>query len=287
MASVAVVIRIACLSLILATPVTSRAETTVPPLTARVTDLTGTLSADEVGALDQTLHGFEARRGTQIAVLIVASTAPETIEQLGIRVAEQWKVGRKNIDDGAILIVAKNDRTLRIEVGYGLESVLTDATSNRIINEFIVPRFREGDFYGGLTHGIDQMILVADGESLPPPSNAPSEAASFREYVPVLLLFAFVVGGFLRSVLGRIPGALVTGGLLGFLGWTVAGAITVAMLAGIIGFFFTLFAGGVSGMLMGRIGGRRFRGGNFSRGSGGGFRGGGGGFGGGGASGRW
>jgi len=287
MAIVAVVIRIACLSLLLATPVTSCAETAVPPLTTPVTDLTGTLSADQVGALDRTLQAFEARKGTQIAVLIVPSTAPETIEQYGIRVAEQWKVGRKSIDDGAILIVAKDDRTLRIEVGYGLEGVLTDATSNRIINEFIVPRFREGDFYGGVAHGIDHMILVADGESLPPPSSAPPDAVGLREYVPVFLLLAFIVGGFSRSLLGRIPGALVTGGILGFLAWTVAGAILVGVLAGIIGFFFTLLAGGVSGMLMGRVTGRRYRGGNFGGGSGGGFRGGGGGFGGGGASGRW
>ncbi|WP_257982661.1 TPM domain-containing protein, partial [Burkholderia pseudomallei] len=126
-----------------------RAEQPVPPLAARVTDETGTLTAAERATLEQSLKDFETRKGSQIAVLIVPTTQPETIEQYSIRVAEQWKLGRANVDDGALLIIAKNDRALRIEVGYGLEGVLTDATSRRIIDEPNVPSFRRGDFYGG------------------------------------------------------------------------------------------------------------------------------------------
>lgn len=288
MAIALVVIRGVFLAFLLAIPAMSAAETAVPPLKARVTDLTRTLSADQARTLERTLQAFEARKGTQIVVLIVPSTAPESIEQYGIRVAEQWKVGRKSVDDGAILVVAKDDRTLRIEVGYGLEGVLTDATSNRIISEVIVPRFHVGDFYGGLSEGIDRMIRVANGEPLPPPSGGvSSDKTDLRQYVPWLLFIAFLVGGFLRPVLGRVLGALVAGGFLGFLAWIVVGAATVAVLAGLMGFFFTLLGGGLGGILMGGIGGRGNRGRGIGGGFGGGFRGGGGSFGGGGASGRW
>ncbi len=127
------------------------AEVAVPPLTGRVVDLTGTLSSDQIASLDKKLKDFEDRKGTQIAVLIVPTTAPETIEQYSLRVVEQWKLGRKKIDDGVLLIVAKDDRRLRIEVGYGLEGVLNDATARRIIDEIITPKFRTGDFAGGLS----------------------------------------------------------------------------------------------------------------------------------------
>ncbi len=135
-----------------------RAEQPVPPLAARVTDETGTLTAAERATLEQSLKDFETRKGSQIAVLIVPTTQPETIEQYSIRVVEQWKLGRANVDDGALLIIAKNDRALRIEVGYGLEGVLTDATSRRIIDELIVPSFRRGDFYGGVSAGVGRML---------------------------------------------------------------------------------------------------------------------------------
>ena len=120
-------------------------------------------------SLDATLQAFEARKGSQIAVLIVPTTSPESIEQFSIRVADAWKIGRKTIDDGAILVVAKDDRSLRIEVGYGLEGVLTDATAKRIIDEVIVPKFRTGDFAGGISDGVDRMLKVIDGEPLPAP----------------------------------------------------------------------------------------------------------------------
>jgi uncharacterized protein len=284
--------RILLLALVWAMPFLVRAEVAVPPLTARVTDLTGTLSADQRQALESQLQAFEQRKGTQIGVLIVPSTAPETIEQYGIRVAEQWRLGRRNVDDGAILIVAKNDRAVRIEVGYGLEGALNDAVSNRIIEEIIVPRFRQGDFYGGISAGIDRMIRVVDGEPLPAPTSreVPASGSGLLHYWPVLLLLVLIVGGFFRAILGRLPGAIVTGGVLGVLAWFMAGALGIALLAGFIGFFFTLLSGGMGGARgMGGWYGGGFGGGGFGGGGfgGGGFSGGGGGFGGGGASGRW
>lgn len=261
------------------------AQVSVPPLTGHVTDQTGTLSAEQKAALEQTLTAFEARKGSQLAVLMVASTAPEAIEPFALRVGEQWKLGRKKVDDGAILVVAKNDRTLRIEVGYGLEGVLNDLTSKRIISEVIVPRFKSQDFYGGITAGIDQIIRVVDGEPLPEPSKTPSEnLGEVRQYVPILFILALVVGGVLRSALGKVPGALVTGGAIAVIAWFVAGALSVAVAAGVIGLFVTLLSGGMGGHgFGGYYGGGGGRGGM----GGGGFSGGGGGFGGGGASGRW
>ncbi|HSD60573.1 MAG TPA: YgcG family protein, partial [Burkholderiales bacterium] len=151
-----------------------RAEVPVPPLQARVTDLTRTLSGGQQAALERRLAAFEQKKGSQVAVLIVPSTRPETIEQYAIRVAEQWKLGRKGVDDGALLLVAKDDREVRIEVGYGLEGVLPDATAKRIISEVIVPRFRQGDFAGGIDAGVGRMISVIEGEPLPPPQQRAS-----------------------------------------------------------------------------------------------------------------
>ena len=145
------------------------ADVPVPPLTGRVIDLTGTLSGGAVNRIETELTDFEAKKGSQIAVLIVPSTQPEEIEQYGIRVAEQWKLGRKGVDDGAILLVAKVDRRVRIEVGYDLEGALSDAISNRIIDETITPHFKLGDYDAGVEEGVKQMISVADGEPLPAP----------------------------------------------------------------------------------------------------------------------
>ena len=263
------------------------AQVPVPPLTGRVTDQTATLTAEQQAALEQTLQTFEARKGSQIAVLIVPTTAPETIEQYGLRVAEQWKLGRKKVDDGAVLVVAKNDRTLRIEVGYGLEGALNDATSKRIISEIIVPRFKQGDFYGGIATGVDRVIRVIDGEPLPAPEGRPAgDTADIQQYIPVILILALVVGGALRSVLGRVPGAIATGGAVAFVAWLFASGVFIALAAGAIAFLFTLLSGGMGGH-GGRLGSRGHHGG-FGGGFGrGGFGGGGGGFGGGGASGRW
>ena len=268
------------------------AQVPVPPLTGRVTDQTATLTPEQQAALEQTLQTFEARKGSQLAVLIVPSSEPETIEQYALRVAEQWKLGRKKVDDGAILVIAKNDRTLRIEVGYGLEGALNDATSKRIISEIILPRFKQGDFYGGIAAGVGQMIRVADGEPLPQPTT-PSADNTIGQTFPIILLLALVVGTVLRSVLGRVPGALASGGAVAFIAWLVAGTAVVALAAGVIALLFTLLTGGMGGRgtgghylggYHGGLGRGGFGGGGFG---GGGFGGGGGGFGGGGASGRW
>ena len=254
------------------------AEVIVPPLVGRVTDQTATLTPEQKATLEQTLQAFEAKKGSQIAVLIIPSTAPETIEQFALRVAEQWKLGRKKVDDGAILVVAKTDRALRIEVGYGLEGALNDATSKRIISEIITPRFKQGDFYGGITAGVEQIIRVIDGEPLPEPNRKlTGNDLNIKQYIPVIFILALVIGGMLRAIVGRFPSAILTGGAVAIVGWFFAGALSFALGAGVIALLFTLLGGGMGGYGMG---GRQ-------GGLGGGFSGGGGGFGGGGASGRW
>ncbi len=255
----------------------------VPPLSGRVVDLSGTLSSAQQQVLEQRLSEFEARKGSQIAVLIVPGTQPEAIEQYAIRVAEQWKLGRKKVDDGAILVVAKNERALRIEVGYGLEGALNDATAKRIIDDIIVPYFKQGDFYGGINSGVDSMMRVIDGEPLPAPVRQganlnPDGAAGM---LPVLFFAAVIVGGILRSLFGRFAGAVATGGVLGLAAWLLLGLAAAAM-AALMGFVLTLVGGRMGSGWHG--GGGTFGGG---RSGGGGFQGGGGGFGGGGASGRW
>lgn len=276
--------RASCLAFTLCWSFIAGAQLPVPPLTGRVTDQTATLTGEQKAALEQTLQTFEARKGSQIAVLIVPSSEPETIEQYALRVAEQWKLGRKKVDDGAVLVVAKNDRALRIEVGYGLEGALNDATSKRIISEIITPRFQRGDFYGGIAAGVDQIIRVVDGEPLPgPQGKSAADTPVISRYIPIILLLALVVGGVLRSMLGRFPGALVTGGAVAFIAWLVVGTAVIALLAGVIALLFTLLSGGMGGRGVGGHYGGIGRGGF----GGGGFRGGGGGFGGGGASGRW
>lgn len=264
------------------------AQVAVPPLTGRVIDQTGTLNGGQKAALEQTLQSFEARKGSQIVILVVASTAPETIEQFSLRVAEHWRPGRKKIEDGAVLVVAKDDRALRIEVGYGLEGALNDATSKRIISETITPRFRQGDFYGGIAAGVDRIIRVIDGEPLPAPGRQTSRAGTdLEEYMPIIFIVAIGIGGVLRAVLGRLPGALVTGGIVGVAAWLFFASVSIAALAGVIALFITLLGGGMGGGMGGR-GGFGGLGGFGSGGTrGGGFSGGGGGFGGGGASGRW
>jgi uncharacterized protein len=231
-------------------------------------------------------------------VLVVPSTQPEEIEQYSIRVVEQWKLGRERVDDGALLLVAKNDRRLRIEVGRGLEGVLPDALANRITDDTIAPLFRQGDFFGGIKAGVEQMIRVIDGEPLPAPDHRWQGPA--QELAPLLpMLFGAVLFGsfVLRRLLGRTLGAVATGAGVGLLGWLVSKLLVVGMLAGGFGLLLSLFTGASAfnrfgGPRHGGWGGGRggpggWSGGGFGGGGGGGFGGGGGSFGGGGASGRW
>lgn len=268
------------LLLVLLMPVVIRAQVPVPPLLGHITDETGTLAPDQIASLEQKLVAFEKRKGSQLAVLIVASTAPEDIAQFSLRVVEQWKLGRKKVDDGVLLIVAKNDRTLRIEVGYGLEGVLSDIISQRIIRESIVPLFKQRQFYAGITAGVDQIMRVVDGEPMPEPqANLADDYQGLRQFAPFFFIVAIALGGMLRRVLGQFPGALVTGVVVTVLAWFVIGTLYLSLLAGLAAVVMTLI--GLRPWQQGI--GYSGRGGF----GGGGFGGSGGGFGGGGASGRW
>jgi uncharacterized protein len=275
----------------------------VPKLERRVTDLTGTLTPDQIATLDQRLAAFEQKKGSQIAVLMVPTTRPEAIEQYAIRVADAWKVGRAKVDDGLILIVAKNDQRLRIEVGYGLEGVIPDAIAKRVIRETIAPHFLTGDFYGGIADGTDRLMRLIDGEPLPPPAAQAQRRGQasepFETWLVILLVFTVIVGGILTRVLGRFLGAAATGGAAGFLALAIAGTMLAAIAAGVLAFIFSLLFGGTGGVVtrgrrgghwggpVGGWGGGSWGGGGGGGWSGGGWSGGGGGFGGGGASGSW
>lgn len=254
----------------------------VPALTGRVVDLTGTLAPGEVTALESRLADLEARKGSQVAVLLVPTARPEAIEQFSIRVADAWQLGRQGVDDGLLLLVTTADREVRIEVGRGLEGVIPDAIANRIIDEYLVPAFRAGDFAGGINSALDRITGLIDGEPLPAPRAAPS-ADPLAEVFPFVFITALVAGGLLRKPLGQVPGALATGALTGILAWVIAGLVGLAIAMAVLGFVLALPGAGRPGRWTShRRGGF---GGGF--GGGGGFRGGGGGFGGGGASGRW
>ncbi len=262
----------------------------VPPLTARVTDQTGTLDATQAQSLEAKLAAFEQSKGSQIAVLIVPTTGDETIEQYSIRVTDQWKLGRKDIDDGALLLVAKDDRKLRIEVGKGLEGVIPDAIANRVIDEDITPKFHDGDFAGGLQQGVDRMIGLVNGEPLPPPTSTPQRSGQNRgSHVGFAALFvAFWIA---RAVFGGLS-TFVRGGLIGAIVGVVAviagATFGLALLFAFIAFVVGMLSGGggryAGGSGFGGWGGGSSGGGGFG---GGGFSGGGGGFSGGGASGGW
>jgi uncharacterized protein len=300
------VARACLLALLLCWGFAAFADVAVPPLSGRVVDQTGTLSSGDIDSLTQTLRALELRRGSQVAVLIVPTTEPETIEQYSIRVAEAWKIGRKKIDDGALLVVAKNDRKLRIEVGYGLEGALNDVTAKRIIDEVITPKFRSGDFAGGISAGVERIIGVIEGEPLPAPtpkaSKQPDSDSALYQFLnplnPFTIIFILLLGGIFRRVFGRLFGSLASGGLIGLLVWFVFGSLVVSALAGIVASVFTMFSDAITapspggrgrggGWVGGGSGSSWSGGGSSSSSDSGGFSGGGGSFGGGGASGSW
>src|SRR5450755_3889278 len=255
----------------------------IPALTSHVTDITNTLSTSERQALDAKLSAWESRTTNQLAVLVVPTTTPETIDDYGIRVADAWKIGQKGEDNGAIFIVAKDDKRMRIEVGYGFEGVLTDVTSRRIIGEDVAPLFSQGKFAAGIDAGVDRIIaVVTDGNPLPPPGKTARKAArsgnvDFGTLFIILLVAVPLVGGILRSILGNLGGSIVGGGVAGAAVWFIAGSLLIAGIAGVVAFIIILFS-----VLSGGRGG-----GGWGGMGGGGVGGGGGGFGGGGASGGW
>ncbi len=251
----------------------------VPALSGHVVDQTHTLTTEQQQQIEGTLTAFELRKGSQLAVLLVPSTQPETIEQYALRVAEQWQLGRKKVDDGAILVVAKDDRTVRIEVGYGLEGALNDATSKRIIEEGITPMFRQQDFAGGILAGLQRMMGVIDGEPLPTPT-AKSPQDPWNNITWIIVAGA-LLGFVLRAVLGRFPGSVMTAAIVGAVTWFLLGVFSLALIACGITLLTTWV--GIAALVRARLGGR----GGPGSGPGGGFKGGGGGFGGGGASGKW
>jgi uncharacterized protein len=264
----------------------AHAQVAVPPLQSRVTDLTGTLAADTKSAMEARLEAFEREKGSQVAVLMVPTTQPETIEQYGIRVVDAWKLGRKDADDGVLLLIALEDRALRIEVGQGLEGAIPDAIAKRIIEETIVPAFREGQIAGGIDAGLDQILGLIRGEPLPPPRPQgayPKGGMSGSDLAPLLIL-PLGLGMFLRAMFGRLIGAGLGGGGAFVLGLILFGTAMAGGIAAMIVFLLVLVASERGGS--GFTGGGGF-GGGFGSGGGGGFSGGGGGFSGGGASGRW
>ncbi len=266
----------------------------IPKLTARVTDLTGTLTVEQQTALEQKLAAFESAKGSQLAVLLVPTTGPEEIEQYSIRVVGEWKLGRQRVDDGALLIIAKNDHHVRIEVGYGLEGVLTDAMCNRIISQTLRPAFRQDNYYGGIDAGLEQVMKLIEGEPLPPPGRdwPAGRRAHGSNPLPLMLFAVFVGSVVLRGIFGRTLGSAFTAVGTGLLVWIAGYALLLALVAAAGAFLFTLLGGlarGSGWSSYPRAGGFGGFGGGLGGGGfgGGGFSGGGGGFGGGGASGSW
>lgn len=274
----------------------AQAQLAVPALSGHVIDHTGTLSAAQAQQLEAKLSAFEQSRGTQLVLLLVATTQPEDIASYSNRVANSWKIGRKEIGDGLLLIVAKDDRQVRIEVAKTLEGAIPDLAAKRVIDQAITPRFKQGDFAGGLGAAVDQLMALVTGEALPAPVAAVGGGRAGFQWTDLAIFMFFavpVLGAVARSVLGNKLGSLATGGVVGGIAWFATTSLVLAVLATMAAFVFALFSGSMpaGGRGSGRHGGwgagsgGGFGGGGFG---GGGFGSGGGGdFGGGGASGRW
>lgn len=275
-------------------PASAKAGASVPALTGRVVDVAGVLPAAREEALTGRLRAFEERKGAQVAVLLIETTSPLALEEYSIKVAEAWKLGREKSDDGAILLVALQDRAARIEVGYGLEGALTDLVSKKIIEDILIPRFRAGDIPGGVEAAVDAMLKVIEGEALPASDLRPGREGAgggggFGNLLPVLFFAVLGGGAVARMIFGRLVGAGLGGGLAGLAVWFFSGTLAFAILAALVGFIFLLFQSGGGGFHRGGSGWGGIGGGSggFRGGGLGGFSGRGGGFGGGGASGRW
>jgi uncharacterized protein len=265
----------------------------IPKLEKRVTDLAAALSESDEARISERIRAFEQKKGGQIAVLIVDTTSPEAIFDYTLRVAESWKLGRKGVDDGVLFVVAKTDRKIQILTGPGVQGVLTDAATKRIISEVVAPRFREGKYAEGIFNGVDKIAAVIDGEALPPPPKKKQASQSIDSggFVVLGIFAAIFVAPVLRSLLGRFLGATATGGVTGAAAWFLLGGMAFPIFIGVIVFVIALFAGllNFSGGRGGGWGGG-MGGGGFSGGGGGSsdsFSGGGGSFDGGGASGDW
>lgn len=275
----------------------------VPELRARVIDQTGTLDAARVGAIEAKLAAFEQSKGSQVVVVMVATTAPEDIADYTQRVGDAWKIGRRDVGDGVLFVIAKDDRRMRIATAKSLEGAIPDLMARRILDGAVTPAFRNGDYGGGIEAGVDQILARIRGEELPPPAAAPANGGRSAGFdgMEVLIFLVFAVpmaSTVLRSLFGNKIGTLLTGVAAGGLAWVLTAVVWVAIGAGLLGMLAALFlqflpaptAGGGSGRGgRGGWGGGGWGGGGRSGGfGGGGFRSGGGGnFGGGGASGGW
>ena len=278
----------------------------IPPLSARVIDQTATLTDSQRRALEDKLAAFERERGSQVVVLLVRTTAPEDIADYTQRLGDAWKIGRKAVGDGVLLVVAKDDRTLRIATAKAVEGAIPDLIAHRIIDGAITPRFKQGDFHAGLDAGVDQILARLKGEELPlPPAQAAAgQGVNWEELLIFIGFAAPVISRVLRGILGRTLGSLAATGIVGGIAWSFTGSIFIALAAALVA--------GLMGLLMARLprgggggggGGGSGSGGGWGGGSGGGFSsgsssrdsdggggfssGGGGNFGGGGSSGRW
>jgi uncharacterized protein len=266
----------------------------VPAPSSHVVDTTNTLTAEARGALEQKLTAFETESGTQIGVLIVQTTAPEDIFSFANRAANIWKLGRKDVGDGLLVVVAKDDHKLRIEVAKTLEGAIPDLMAKRVIDQMITPAFKQGDFAGGLDAGASQLMALVRGEELPAPTTASGQQNGFQWIdLAVFMFMAAAIGGSIaRRVFGNRWGSLLTGAGTGVAAWLATNSLLVAAVASIAGGVFTLLGALNRGRSTGHgsswPSGGNSRGGWSSGGSSGGFSSGGGGsFGGGGASGGW
>ena len=293
-------------ALLASTPLRAQDVLPVPPLSGRVIDQTGTLSAAQAEGLTRKLAAFEAEAGPQIVVLMVPTTQPEDIAAYAQRVGEAWKIGRREVGDGLLIVVAKTDRKVNIQTAKALEGAVPDLAARQIIDSAIRPAFHADDYAGGLNAAIDRLIARIKGEALPAPTRKPASQSPFGGQQPLeLLIFAFIalplVAGVTRRIFGRGLGSLASGGATGLVAWLVSSSLLVAGVGLVVGLLFGLFAGassllrsngrsgGLGGAIGGGLGGGFGAGGGWSGGGGGGgfSSGGGGDFGGGGASGDW
>lgn len=291
-------------------PVMAQQEVAIPQLTARVTDTTGTLDQGQKAALESKLQALEEKKGAQVFVLMVPTVQPDTVESYSRRVFDAWKVGRAKVDDGILFLIAKNDRRMRLEVGYGLEGAVPDALASRIINDYVAPHFKENDYAGGVNAGVTALVSLIENEALPAPEKkAQAGGDEFDEglfgALGPMLMFGFFLIAFFPPVISAVAAGVMLFAITGNIVWAGLAAIAALVISGIARKIVprgavrgarrngTILGGGLGGLggLGGGFGagrGGRGGGGFGGGGFGGGFGGGGGGSsGGGGASGGW